>query len=281
MITPSKINISARESDMVYGVGGNLPPVNLPSGDWTPYIPSFEPQRFIYDTDECSQLGGVINPLEMYFNWLKATNQIPPAFMAFLIANKYFDTNGSFSFSERFTAILDGTSINGNTPQNGWRCVQKYWLIPRSMLNWTVDDGAQYPNQALMDTSYYNPAVITQEMIDLGQKFGSFIKNLGWGWYGGVGTGTTEIPIQSLQTGLQTSPLALAVSVPQPVSDWNQQLVPYTGGIELEHVVSLYKIDQTNPYPYFFTDQYEPFQKQFQVDYFLSVAIAFFVVLSD
>lgn len=256
-----------------------LPPVNLLSGDWTAYLPSPEPQRWIYDTDECSQLGGFINPLETYFNWLKSTNQLSPAFLDFCTKNGYFDSNGSFSFSERFTAILDGTSINGNMVQNAWACFQRYGVIPRSMLNWTLNEAQQYPNQALMDTSYYNPAAVTQPMIDLGAQFLSYVKFIAWGWVGGVGDGSTDIPVANLATGLQTSPCAIVVPVPNPVTDWNQVNIPYTGGTTLNHAVMLYKVDQTNPYPLYFMDQYAPYQKQLQEGYYVPVAICFYVLM--
>lgn len=273
------ITVSPNLPKNVFG-DGNLPPINLDSGDWTDYLPTYEPQRFIYDTDECSQLGGMINPLETYFNWLKSTNQISTAFMSFLTINGYFDSNGSFSFSERFTAILDGTSILGNSPQNAWLCLQKYGAIPRSMLNWTLDDSANYPNQALMDTAYYNPAAIQQNMIDVGKQFLSFIKDIGWGWTGGVSIGNSAVSPSDLQNSLKTSPCAWVVSVTNPVDLWNQIQIPYTNTFGLNHVVTGYKIDPTQQFSQMFTDQYQPFKKAFSSDYPIWVAIAFFIVLS-
>lgn len=269
---------------IIKGIGAsygpqNLPPINMPSGDWSAYLPTYEPQRFIYDTDECSQLGGMINPLETYFNWLKATGQIPRDFLDFLTNAQYIDASGSFSFSERFTAILDGTSINGNSPQNAWKCFQKFGVIPRSRLNWTLVDAAQFPNQALMDTTYYNPAVITQEMIDLGARFLTFIKQIGWGWTGGVGNGSMAISDANLQTGLKTSPCAWVISDPDPVILWNEVDVPYTGGKNLDHVITGYKIDETQKFSKLATDQYQPFKKQLSSIYPIWVAIAFFVTL--
>lgn len=258
----------------------STPPVVLPNGDWSLDTPTYEPQRFIYDTNECSQLGGFITPLEIYLNWLERTGKMPQKFVDFGNKNGYKDSNKSWSISERFTAILDGTSILGNTVQNAWLCFQKYGAIPRSMLNWGLTDAAQFPNQALMDTSYYNPAVITQDMIDMGKQFMSFIAEIGWGWFGGVGSGSTAIPEADLARGLQTSPLGIVVSVPTPVSLWNQEKIPYTGGTTLDHAVTLYKVDEVQPFPKFIADQYEPFLKQFSANYPIWVAIAFFIVLA-
>lgn len=260
------------KKDTIWGVT-TQPPINLITMDWRPWLPTFEPQRFIYDTDECSQLGGCINRIEQFMNWQKATGKIPQAALDFFTENGYFDSNGSFSFSERFTAILDGTSINGNTMQNAWKCVQKYGLIPRSMLNWTLQNAAQFPNQSLMDTSYYNPAVITQAMMDIGEAFKKVV-GVSWGW---VGNGITDIPVQVLQKGLQTSPLAICIPIPNPTIEWNGVEVPYTGNITMDHCVGIDFIDESNPYSYFINDQYQPFQKQLQAGYYIPNAIAFFI----
>jgi hypothetical protein len=219
----------------------------------------------------------MITEVEIYFNWLKATNKISPTFLQFLTANGYLDYNGSFSFSERFTAILDGTSINGNTPQNAFICFQRYGLIPRSMLNWTIADASNFPNQVLMDTSYYNPAAITQQMIDLGAQFLTFIRQIGWGWPGGVGNGASNVPTQDLLLGLKTSPASIAV--PVDINTWNNTNVVYTGGTKLQHCVCMYKIDTKNLFPFYTTDQYQPWLKQLQANYYISVAIIFFIIL--
>jgi hypothetical protein len=260
--------------DHVYGVD-NLPPVNLASGDWTPYLQSYEPQSFNYkDTDECSQLGGFISPLEIYFNWLKATNQIPPSFLAFLLSNGYWNGT-SFAFSERYIAILDGTSINGNVMHSGYEAVTNVGIIPRSMLMWSLTEAAQYPTQALMDTSYYDPSAITPNMTALGQQFLSYIQSFNWGW---LWNGNGSCPLATLAQGLKTSPCALAVPVDSSV--WNQVQVPYTqaAGTATDHCICHYKSD-TSPFPTYFTDQYVPFLKQFQADYFIPVVIMFTVQL--
>lgn len=264
-----------------FGVGTN-PPINMPSGDWTPWLPSYEPQRFIYDTDECSQLGGFINPLETYFNWLKATGQLKQDFIDFCTKNGYFDSNGSFSFSERYTGILDGTSINGNTPANAFICFLRFGVIPRSMLNWTITDAQKYPNQALMDSDYYNPPTVTQAMIDLGKQFLGFIKQFGFGWSTGINDGLTAVPHGALQLGMQTSPLSIVVSVPKDVTTWNQTSVSYDGSVTLDHCVMLYKIvnNDSIAYPYNIMDQYQPDKKSLQSNYYIGSAIAFFIIMA-
>lgn len=255
-------------------------PLNMPSMIWAPYTPTFEPQRFVYDTEECSQLGGAINPLEAYFNWLKSIGMLSPNFLAFLAENGYYDSNGSFSFSERFTGIMDGTSINGNTVQAAWTCIAKYGVIPRSMLNWTLADSAKFPNQSLMDAGYYARTAVTDDMLSLGKQFLSYIKEIAWGWTGGVSNGTHAVPLLEIQRGLQVSPVILIITIPTPVGLWNQQLVPAATGTSLDHAVTLYMVDVGNPYPFFITDQYQPYKKQMAAGYPLWIAISFFIVLA-
>lgn len=258
--------------DHVYGVN-NPPPINLSSGDWTPYLQTYEPQSFNYkDTDECSQLGGFISPLEIYFNWLKATNQIPPTFLNFLMTNGYWNGT-SFAFSERYIAILDGTSINGNVMCSGYEAFTNVGMIPRSMLEWTISEAEQYSTEALMDTTYYNPAFITPAMTALGKEFLSYIQSFNWGWLWNNGT---SCPLETLAQGRQTSPCALAIPVNS--ATWNQVEVPYEGGTATNHCVCNYASNTTS-YPTNFTDQYIPFLKQFQSNYFIPVVIIFTVQL--
>lgn len=263
------------KGDNVWGVG-NMPPINLPSGDWTSHLQTYEPQSFNYkDTDECSQLGGFISGVEIYFNWLRATNQIPASFLNFLDSNGYWNGT-SYAFSEEFIGILDGTSINGNVMQSGYKIFPNVGLIPRSMLQWTAADAAKYPNAQLMDTNYYDPARITPAMLALGKQFLTYIAEFSWGWIWQTGG---SVPLQTLKTALQTSPCALAV--PVNVSVWNQVNVPYLGGTETDHCICGYKVDEIgNPtYPTFFTDQYQPWLKQFAAGYYIPNVIAFFITL--
>lgn len=253
-----------------------FPPIVNPFFDWTVDLPTYEPQRFIYDLNECSQLGGFITPLETYFNRLKRLGLLSQSFLDFCTANGYFDSNEKFSFSERFTGILDGTSINGNTMQSAWLCGQRFGILPRSKLNWTLADAAQFPNQALMDTSYYNPAVITQDMIDLAAAFKTFA-NVSWGW---CADGTTGMTLEQLTNALKTSPIALAGPVPSPVELWNQVNVPYTSNSDIVHCFCGYKIDSTQINPVYIADQYQPWLKQLAINYYLPIGIIFHVELT-
>ena len=257
--------------DNVWGVD-NPPPINLPAADWRNYKTTFKPQSFQgKDLEICSQSGGCLNDIATTLNWKLETGQLSAAFVNFSKNNGYLDVTNRYNFSWRFTAILDGTSINGNTMQNGWKCVQKYGLIPDSMLPWTDEMAAQYPDEASMDEAYYNPSVITQAMLDMGKQFNAFVA-IEWGW---IGDGTTSIPLPTLSLGTQTSCLAIATPIPTPVSLWNAPQVPFTPNTTIQHCTSLDFVDVTGvAYPSWITDQYIPQVKQLESNYPIFVAIA-------
>ena len=265
----NEIKFYIEAKDNVWGVD-NPPPIILPSGDWTAWLPTFEPQSFQgKDSNECSQLSA-INALETFMNWLAKTGQMTAIALNWFTSNGYLDANGSFAFSEDFTGILDGTSINGNIAQNAWKCFQQWGILPRSMLNWSDEQASQYPDQASMDLAYYSHSRITPAMDALALESKKYI-NIAWGW---IGDGNTPISQSVLSAGLQTSPLQYVIPIPSPVSLWNQILIPYTGGTNLAHCVTGYKTDYISSYFYYIIDQYEPYQKQLASNYDIPIAIA-------
>ena len=270
-----EIEIWISKKDNVYGTF-NPPPINLPIADWSEWLPTFEPQSFSgKDSDECSQLSAV-NALETFMNWLAKTGKMTAVALNWFTQNGYIDSNGSFAFSEDFTGILDGTSINGNLAQNAWKCFQKYGVLPRSQLNWSLEQASQYPDQASMDLAYYSTTRITPAMLNLAAESLKYM-NVSWGW---IGDGNTPISRLTLSQGLQTSPLQYVIPIPSPVSDWNTTDIVYTGGTTLSHCVTGYNIvEGTFDFPIDITDQYIPFEKKLQSNYFIPIAIAFFVTM--
>ena len=258
----------------------NLPPVNLASMVWTPYLNTYQPQSFLFkDTNECSQLGGFIAGMEKFFNWAERTGNMPQSLIDFGNANGYKDSNGDWAFSVRYLAIQDGTSINGNLMQSGYRIFPSIGLIPESMLDWNDAEAALYTTQAEMDAAYYSPNAITPGMKALGQQFLAFIGQFDWGWW--WNNPNISCPISVLRQALLTSPVSVAV----PVNDatWNQTDEVYYGGTATDHCVDVYEIDTVgNPnFPIFFTDQYQPWLKQFAANYFIPCVIGFNIVFKQ
>jgi hypothetical protein len=260
--TPQKIDI--RE------VGGipTPPPIILPSGDWTPHLSGYETQLLKFETNECSQIS-VMKCIAAYCNYLKATNQWSPAALDFWNGNGYIQSDGLFYFSEEFTAILDGTTINGNIAQNAWKCVQEYGLLPRSMLQMTLADSQQYNSEIEQDAAYYSRSRITPAMYTLASASLKFF-DLWWGW---VGDGTTAISLSTFQTALKTAPIQIVIPIPSPVSLWNQKNIPYTGGTDLAHCDSLYSTVMTSTYPSSIDDTYEPRLKYLADEYYIPIAL--------
>lgn len=256
-------------------VGGiaNPPPINVLSGDWTQWLPSHEPQKYKFDTDECSQLSG-ISCIETYCNWLKATNQWPKDALDWFTANGYFDASGSFAFSEMFTGILDGTSINGNIAQNFWKCIQQYGLLPRADLCYTLARSQQFNTQQEQDNDYYSPKNITPAMRAKALQSLTYF-GIGWGW---VGDSNRSLGFSTYQNALKTAPVQLIIPIPNPTELWNQVYVPYTGGTALQHCVCLYKVDLNQVDPFLIFDQYEPYEKQLPISYFMGTALQGIIV---
>lgn len=76
--------------------------------------------------------------------------------------NGYITENGKVEFSDRFNAILSGTTRNGNSLKAPIESIRKDGLIPKSMLP---------ANSQMTWEDYHNQADITPQMIYLGKEF--------------------------------------------------------------------------------------------------------------
>jgi hypothetical protein len=111
----------------------------LPGGDWSPYIPKFEPQYTNgYDTYGCTVFG-TINAIET------------------LMKKQY---GKEYDFSERFTYILAGIRPPGGDPHKVAEVIRSRGLIPQSRL--------PLPNSF---EEFIKPDPMTKEFIDEGDKF--------------------------------------------------------------------------------------------------------------
>lgn len=245
------------------------PPIILPGGDWNKYRSAYQTQLLKFETNGCSQISVITRCLEMYCNFLMATGKFSKDDIAFFEAAGYLDQNYLFSFSWEFNAILDGTSINGNLAQNAWKSVQTRGIIPLSMLQMTTADSQVFNSEAEQDATFYSMSRITPAMINLGQEFLKRVQ-IWWGW---IGDATTPISIQTFQKALETAPIQFVLPIPSPTELWNEINVPYTGSTVLAHCDCCYKIDETQNFPYFIDDSYQPELKQLAENYYIPVAL--------
>lgn len=183
------------------GVATKIPyEVVLDNGDYTPYEPTPENQKGTLETMTCvtQSMQNIIKTLIIRDTALK---RIPADFLAWLNEKGYIDQSGKPQFSARFNAIRNGTSKQGNwlyivaddvtNPTTSIR--QPSGLIPESMLPDNVN---------LTWDEYYNPAVITPEMIAMGKEFLTWVK-INYEW--------VEPTIPELTKHLKQSPLQIVI----------------------------------------------------------------------
>lgn len=264
---PTKVKFDINEK----GVPADFP-INIADGNWKQYLPPYLGQLLKWDTNGCTHISSIYYCLSAYANYLLATNQWPQAALDFFNANGYI-VNGSFEFSWEYNACLDGTSINGNIAQNAWKSVAQYGLIPLSMLQMNLEESLQFPTQEAQDAAYYAPSRVTLDMHALGAASLKFF-TLAWRW---VGDGTVNIPLQTLQNALQTSPVQIVIPIPSPVELWNEQNVPYTGGTELAHCDCMYCAPNTLS----ICDSYIPEDKSLVAGYFCPIALQGILIPTD
>jgi len=103
--------------NFILGGLASLPPKIInPSGDWTPYLPKFEPQRKQLETWNC-----------VAFATIKCVQ--------ILLKKLGVDEN----YSDRFTGITAGTKVGGNDPHTVAQAIRHFGLIPESMLPFSDD----------------------------------------------------------------------------------------------------------------------------------------------
>lgn len=119
---------------------------------------------------------------------------MPQSHEQWLRDNGYFDANGKINFSERFNSIRNNTIPGvGNYVYVVLDDARNSGLIPASML-------PDVPSMS--NAEYYNPAAITQAMLDMGQEFKKRFA-LPWEWIGTV--------VADIQKHLKHAPLLTTI----------------------------------------------------------------------
>lgn len=193
-------NASHRPGDLL---GAELPyEVIVLDGNHTPWVPTNEPQSvpFVAGTERFNCVTQAHhNAIENQMNRDIAMGRMPVVHRFWLQDHGYMDANNSVNFSERFSSIRNGTMWNNPDPSKNGNWVVKVTedgylngLIPASML----PDIPSMPN-----VQYYDPTVITQEMINLGREFKQYF-SLPYGW---VGTTRADIVFHMKQAPLMVT----------------------------------------------------------------------------
>lgn len=105
--------------------------VRLPKGDWFNYTPTGEKQSTRkYDTMSCTTFSA-LNALEMQFNWLRRNGLITEEVLKLLKEWGYIDENDNLNLSDWFTAVMSGTTTQGNDFGSVWDSIRKHGVLPQ------------------------------------------------------------------------------------------------------------------------------------------------------
>lgn len=204
--------------------------IRLISGDWRPYKPTREAQyNYSFDTLSCTTFSA-LNIIETQIKYMIVNKMISDADIRYLELLGYLDAGWNINFSDRFTAIKSGTSIQGNDFVSVWDSIRKDGLLPEKDL--PFGDCKNF-------TEYHDKSVITLEMeakakaifkiFDFMYEWVTFDNNPDWS--------SNEITL--MRTGLLQSPLHIAIP------------------IEARHAVEMVAFDADNSYRTF--DTYPPY----------------------
>ena len=145
------------DKDWVFGatspvcIAENIPPLEREF-----CLPKGERQNIGDEKSDCATRGP-LNLLETKLNWLYRYKKLKPDNIKFL---EQYLKDGKIELSDRFNAILSGTSKLGNSLKAPLDSIRHDGVIPKSMFL-----------QVESFDEYYDKSKLTQEMKDLGQEF--------------------------------------------------------------------------------------------------------------
>lgn len=215
--------------------GGTLPYViKRPDGNWRENTPTPETQWGSPGGDKmnCVTQSGH-NVLETIFDFDIKTGVMPKIHQDWLRSKGYFDANEKINCSEKFSAILNGTTKDGNWIYIVWDHIRKLsGVIPEAML---PSDSSE-----AWDV-YYNRQQITQAMIDLGIEFTKWFE---------VKYEYTAFDPDNLKKELKAGPLQVIIpghaieelSNEDQVDNIFDSYPPYFKQLPHQNLVSAYKI---------------------------------------
>lgn len=134
---------------------------SVPEQDRENYLPQGELQFGKEDFMSCATLAP-INVLASKFTYGIKNKLFSPENIKWLFDKGYTDEQGRCDFSDRFNAILSGTSRQGNSLIAPIKSIHSDGLVPKPMLP---------ANGSMTWDEYHDPEAITPEMIGLGAEF--------------------------------------------------------------------------------------------------------------
>lgn len=245
------VQINVLDTDFrVGGVTGLIYKENT-DGNWLPYLPTEENQfGNLGDKMNCVT-HSYHNCVETYMNWMIQTKRMPETHLKFLKDNGYLDAAGKVNFNERISAILNGTTKNGNSLNTVAQIARNVGLFPEGLL----------PNDHNLSwDEYYDKTKITPEMLAIGKKFLEYFE-LPSEWVLTGANQMNETVISQLKQHLKQAPLQIAAPW---CPSWGKGVdVAPCGRLETDHATILAQYD-TQPVIF---DHYRPYLKTLKTDY--------------
>lgn len=148
------------DTDHIYGGSSLICVALIPESDRKRYLPLGEVQRGRADFMDCASRGP-LNVLEAKFTWLYQNGHLTLEERAWLEKKGYVQ-DGQITFSDRYIAVLSGTTAQGNSMKAPIDTIHRKGLIPKVMLPASPD----------MDfNDYIDPSKVTPAMEELGAQF--------------------------------------------------------------------------------------------------------------
>jgi hypothetical protein len=214
-------------------------------GNWERSLPTKEPQGFAFDTMSCVTFSAT-NLIEDTINEKIKLGLISKEATDKMKSWGFFDEQGSFNCSDRFTAKMSGTKTNGNTLQAVWDSIRKDGLVPESV----------WPAGGKTWDEY---------MSEIPQQVKDFAKNIltvldfQYEWLITGQCGTPDMA--KIKEALRQCPLQIAAPVCPADSTGTYQPC---GSCITQHATIIYKADGENFWQF---DSYDPYSKKLSKHY--------------
>jgi hypothetical protein len=205
------------------------------TSDWSGLLPKKEPQYLpTFDTSSCVSFSA-LSGIEAIFMRKIELGLITPANIEWLKTNGYF-IDGVLNFSDRFIAILSGTTKNGNDVVSVGDAIRRNGLIPETHL--PLGDNPHLVTPTTFE-NYIDPTVILPSMIALGKEFlKRFSIVYEWVWFSNDAV-FTDNETTALVEALLYGPVQIGIPSPS------------------HHATLMYAIQPLTSYDLF--DTYEPY----------------------
>lgn len=249
--------LEVRPTDYVAGSSTGLPyEVRIESGDWEAYKPTDEWQRFKkgnnlgYDTNSCVTFSA-LNCVEIQVYYLIKNKLLSDDKIQSLKDLGYIDENGRPNFNDWFTAVMSGTTDNGNSIQNVWDSIRKDGLLPQKE--------GYTPNDFNTRTDYLSSKP-TQDQKDKAKKILDII-DIKYEW----------INKSDVAKHLKQAPLHILTPT---CGSWNTKpptIISDCGVLTVNHATT--NIGQVDGKYHKDLDHYEPFIKYLDWNYFIPYSV--------